>query len=130
MGPADSIVFTAGAKGGDMQATTAIDGDGVVKAIEAAGLAKVSHTTTLLELMWPRRSSRSCTTNASPNRSSNSTPGTYRFAKRSSATYVSAEGWMRYTPPRRSILPCAVWKSIFLPRNQVLVTTPARARPS
>lgn len=42
MGPTDSIVFTAGAGGGNMQTTTAIDGDGVVKAIEAAGLAKVS----------------------------------------------------------------------------------------
>lgn len=36
----------------------------------------------------------------------------------------------RYTPPRRSIRPRAVWKSTLLPRNQVLVTTPASARPS
>lgn len=35
-----------------------------------------------------------------------------------------------YTPPRRSIRPCGVLKSIFLPRNQVPVTTPASARPS
>lgn len=39
---ADTIVFTAGAGGGGQQATTAIDGDGVVKAIEAAHLAGVT----------------------------------------------------------------------------------------
>jgi uncharacterized protein YbjT (DUF2867 family) len=39
--PAESIVFTAGAGGAGKHATTAIDGDGVVKAIEAARLASV-----------------------------------------------------------------------------------------
>jgi uncharacterized protein YbjT (DUF2867 family) len=42
VGPADAVVFTAGAGGTGDQATTAIDGDGVVKAIEAARLAGVS----------------------------------------------------------------------------------------
>jgi uncharacterized protein YbjT (DUF2867 family) len=41
MGPADSVLFSAGSGGGDMKATTAIDGDGVSKAIEAAKLAGV-----------------------------------------------------------------------------------------
>lgn len=41
MGPVDTIVFTAGAAGGGKEATTAIDGDGVVKAIEAAHIAGV-----------------------------------------------------------------------------------------
>jgi len=41
VGPADAIVFTAGAAGTGDEATTAIDGDGVVKAIEAARLAGV-----------------------------------------------------------------------------------------
>lgn len=39
---ADVIVYTAGAGGGGPEATTAIDGDGVVTAIEAAHLAGVS----------------------------------------------------------------------------------------
>jgi uncharacterized protein YbjT (DUF2867 family) len=42
IGPVDSLLFTAGAGGDDMQATTAIDGDGVVKAIQAAHLAGVA----------------------------------------------------------------------------------------
>jgi uncharacterized protein YbjT (DUF2867 family) len=42
IGPADTIVFTAGAGGGGKQATTTIDGGGVVKAIEAAHLARVT----------------------------------------------------------------------------------------
>jgi uncharacterized protein YbjT (DUF2867 family) len=42
IGPAETIVFTAGAGGGGKQATTTIDGDGVVKAIEAAHLAGVT----------------------------------------------------------------------------------------
>lgn len=42
IGPVDSILFSAGSGGGDMQATTAIDGDGVTKAIEAAKIAGVS----------------------------------------------------------------------------------------
>ncbi|MFI0241348.1 NAD(P)H-binding protein [Streptomyces sp. NPDC016845] len=41
IGPADALVFTAGAGGAGKEATTAIDGDGVVKAIEAARLAGV-----------------------------------------------------------------------------------------
>jgi len=36
MGPVDCVLFSAGSGGGDRQATTAIDGDGVVTAIEAA----------------------------------------------------------------------------------------------
>ncbi|MDQ1037044.1 uncharacterized protein YbjT (DUF2867 family) [Streptomyces sp. V3I8] len=42
IGPADALVFTAGAGGAGKEATTAIDGDGVVKAIEAARLAGVT----------------------------------------------------------------------------------------
>ncbi|WP_197379856.1 NAD(P)H-binding protein [Mycolicibacterium mengxianglii] len=42
IGPADAILFSAGAGGSDMDATTAIDGDGVDKAIEAAHLAGVA----------------------------------------------------------------------------------------
>ncbi|GAB7067309.1 NAD(P)H-binding protein [Mycobacterium hodleri] len=41
MGPVDVALFSAGSGGGDMQATTAIDGDGVGKAIEAAAIAGV-----------------------------------------------------------------------------------------
>ncbi|MFI6436561.1 NAD(P)-binding oxidoreductase [Streptomyces sp. NPDC050759] len=40
-GDADVIVFSAGSNGGSKEVTTAIDGDGVVKAIKAAGLAGV-----------------------------------------------------------------------------------------
>lgn len=42
IGSVDSILFTAGSGSGDMQATTAIDGEGVVKAIKAAHLAGVA----------------------------------------------------------------------------------------
>ncbi|MFK0121594.1 NAD(P)H-binding protein [Streptomyces sp. NPDC090994] len=42
IGPAGALVFTAGAGGAGTEATTAIDGDGVVKAIEAARLAGVT----------------------------------------------------------------------------------------
>lgn len=42
MGPVDVVLFSAGSGGGDMQATTSIDGDGVVKAIEAATIAGVA----------------------------------------------------------------------------------------
>lgn len=42
IGPVDSLLFSAGSGGGDVQATTAIDGDGVTKAIEAAKIAGVS----------------------------------------------------------------------------------------
>ena len=41
MGPADSVLFSAGSGGGDMKATTAVDGDGVSKTIDAAKLAGV-----------------------------------------------------------------------------------------
>ncbi|MFJ9102135.1 NAD(P)H-binding protein [Streptomyces sp. NPDC102405] len=40
-GDVDVIVFSAGSNGGTKEVTTAIDGDGVVKAIEAAGRAGV-----------------------------------------------------------------------------------------
>ncbi|WP_266393005.1 NAD(P)H-binding protein [Streptomyces canus] len=40
-GDVDVIVFSAGSNGGTREVTTAIDGDGVVKAIEAAGRAGV-----------------------------------------------------------------------------------------
>ncbi|MFF7546462.1 NAD(P)H-binding protein [Streptomyces canus] len=40
-GDVDVIVFSAGSNGGSKEVTTAIDGDGVVKAIEAAGRAGV-----------------------------------------------------------------------------------------
>lgn len=42
IGPADALVFSAGAGGAGREATSAIDGDGVVKATEAARLAGVS----------------------------------------------------------------------------------------
>ncbi|MDO0929665.1 NAD(P)H-binding protein [Streptomyces sp. TG1A-8] len=42
IGPADALVFSAGAGGTGKEATTAIDGDGVVKAIEAARFAGVT----------------------------------------------------------------------------------------
>ncbi|MCO8276228.1 NAD(P)H-binding protein [Actinoplanes sp. TRM 88003] len=35
----DAVVYTAGSNGGDWKVTTAIDGDGVLKALEATGLA-------------------------------------------------------------------------------------------
>ncbi|SDK21871.1 Uncharacterized conserved protein YbjT, contains NAD(P)-binding and DUF2867 domains [Nocardioides sp. YR527] len=38
----DAIVYTAGSNGGTREVTKAIDGDGVVKALEAARLAKVN----------------------------------------------------------------------------------------
>lgn len=41
IGPVDGVLFSAGSGGGDMEATTAIDGDGVVKAIAAAKIAGV-----------------------------------------------------------------------------------------
>jgi len=41
VGEVDAIAFTAGAGGGGIDATTAIDGEGVVKAIEAARLRGV-----------------------------------------------------------------------------------------
>lgn len=41
MGPADKVLFSAGSGGGDMTATTAVDGDGVSKTIDAAKLAGV-----------------------------------------------------------------------------------------
>ena len=41
IGPVDCVLFSAGSGGGDQQATTAIDGDGVVKAIDAADIAGV-----------------------------------------------------------------------------------------
>jgi uncharacterized protein YbjT (DUF2867 family) len=40
-GDVDAIVFSAGSNGGSREVTTAIDGDGVVKAIKAARLAGV-----------------------------------------------------------------------------------------
>ena len=42
VGSADTIIYTAGAGGSDLDATTAIDRDGVVKAIAAAHTAGVS----------------------------------------------------------------------------------------
>jgi NAD(P)-dependent dehydrogenase (short-subunit alcohol dehydrogenase family) len=40
-GDIDVIVFSAGSNGGSKEVTTAVDGDGVVKAMDAARLAGV-----------------------------------------------------------------------------------------
>lgn len=41
LGGVDALVYTAGSNGGAREVTAAIDGEGVVKALEAAGLAAV-----------------------------------------------------------------------------------------
>jgi uncharacterized protein YbjT (DUF2867 family) len=46
----DAVVYTAGSNGGDWKVTTAIDGDGVLKALEATDLAGV-HRFALLSVL-------------------------------------------------------------------------------